>query len=158
MDWAYWDSRAVLAQQLAIMPVWKWPMVLLFCDVHNRQTQDWTYYSDCMLIIERQAIQCRDITDTAGTHWHAKVSNWVIVTIIIRSGSPPVFLACSYHCYIIQLFTILEGSQTPWEHVIIGCFGYVCHVPSHQGPILCFDVTGDCHFGEHVILNIILIM
>ena len=22
--WAYWDSRAVLAQQLAIMPVWNW--------------------------------------------------------------------------------------------------------------------------------------
>ena len=51
-----------------------------------------------MLIIERQAIQCRDT---------------------------------------IQLFTTLQGSQTPWEQVIIGCFGYACHVPTHQGPILC---------------------
>ena len=65
-DWAYWDSGAVVAKQLATVPVWNNCTAVLWNTYWNTIRHDTT--SAGVLVVGCWAIQCRDITGTAGSY------------------------------------------------------------------------------------------
>ena len=94
-----------------------WLHVLLICDVHIDIGTTLNFYSVFMLVVWCWAVQCRDITGSAGS------CKSRVIELLSHSGSSPVFLECtSVHVLAIyKLDNEAEGStrnKNPRSHII----------------------------------------